>query len=390
MKPTRFMMAMLGAIVFIGIAGAGAEFELAPINPEFLGEASPFRQVYCRFVRDVRFDKLPPDAKGSIRYGRFAPDGLHVMKFAAYASGGRGDPDTLVFDVNGDKDLTNDAKFTGLTDRRPTEVKLPLPQGGEAAIKIMLSSWYLTVESTTWWKGSIAIDGKKVAAAMVDADGGGVSSAGSTDYLLIDLNGNGKFDVDFKKRDTTEALRLQPELLVGGNLYAADIDAAKPDLKLTPYEGTQGKLSLDLRFPMNIAGYEFTGYTMEGETMNIVSASQSDFPVAMKVGTWRLIQGTLTMKNESGKRTTVRFSMNRLIIIEAGKTTVLALGDHEPFEVNVTQNGGKLSVTQSLANKSGVVYATIDTIPGGQPKGPKVRILDLKGNLLAQGSMEYG
>jgi len=377
---------------------AAAEFKMAPMDEEFQGgKNGPFGNIYCSFTPDVKFDKLPEDAKGDVKGGRIALDGVHPVAFAAYESGGGQNLNTLVFDLKGDGDLTKGEKITGLDISLEKPVTLNLPGGGKFDGKIRLTPNYMLVQTSQWLKGTVELDGKKVAAALVDQRGQGfdLSKSGSS-MMLLDLNGNGKFDVDYSTYDFSEMVSLQPEVSIRGKLYALTLDAEKPDVALKPYSGPQGKLAVDLKFDKKPEKYAVTLYTTTGNDMRMISASQSDFPVAIKAGEAKVGTGMMTLTGDSGKVTMVQFSMDKPIAIEVGKTTTLTVGDHEALALTLEQKGAKLSVSPVLASKSGVKYGRIMAMPGKdkmqsfEAKGPEAKILDEKGKVLAEGAMEYG
>lgn len=377
---------------------ATAEFKMAPMDEEFVGgKNGPFGSVFCPFTPDVKFDKLPEDAKGDVKGGRFALDGVHPVAFAAYQSGGGQNLNTLVFDLKGDGDLTNDEKITGLSPSQEKPVTLNLPGGGKFDGKIRLTPNYMLVQTSQWLKGTVELDGKKMAAALVDQRGQGfdLSKPGSA-MMLLDLNGNGRFDVDYRMLDFSEMIALQPEVSIHGKLYALSLDAGKPDVALKPYDGPQGKLAVNLKFEKRPEKYAVTLYTTTGNDMRMLSASQSDFPVAIKAGEAKVATGMMMLTGDSGKVTMVQFSMDKPIVIEAGKTTTVAVGDHEALELTLEQKGAKLSVSPVLASKNGVKYGRIMAMPGKdkmqsfEAQGPEAKILDEKGKVLAEGAMEYG
>jgi len=385
------------ALVFGCVTAFGAGFQPAPIDPEFLDKpGSPFSHVSCRYTDDIKFDKLPDDAGEWVKTGRLAMNGVVPVDFAAYSSEGSRDPDTLIFDLNGDKDLTNDDKITGFTRDDHKLVTVNLPGGKEFRAKIRLSQSRMAIQAMTWQKGVVEVGGRKLSAALVDMDGTGYSLSGARDWMLIDLNGNGKFDADFSGYDLSELRILQPEVLIGGKLYVVTLDAGKPDVTLKPFTGPQGKLALDLAFAKSGVKYEFVGYAREAKGMNMLSAAQADFPIAMRTGEVTLAMGMLMLTDESDRTAMVQFSMEQPIAIEADKTTKLTVGDHKPFEATVGQIAQKLSVSQRLVSESGVIYGRIygfakdfDMLKS-QPKGPAVKILDKAGKTLAEGNMEYG
>ena len=77
--------------------------------------------------------------------------------------------------------------------------------------------------------------------------------------------------------------------------------------------------------------------------------------------------------------------------VTAGKDTAIVLGP--PFKVQpkisgTAKTGSRISVSSKLLGAAGEVYGTVR--PAKSRRAPRVKIVDEKEAVLAQGSMSYG
>lgn len=87
-----------------------------------------------------------------------------------------------------------------------------------------------------WLAGQIEVDGKKMKAAILDMSKDGIDTTKPGDMLLLDINGNGKFEVNIRTYDLAEMLYLTSEVLIGGKLYAVTANEEETDISLKPLE----------------------------------------------------------------------------------------------------------------------------------------------------------
>jgi len=376
-----------------------AEFKLIPMDPEFAKEENiPFAMRFYSYAPTPPADKMKLEGVKNPKYGTLNIDKDNSIAFVAYSSDEtKAQPDTIIFDLNNDKNLTNDEKFSGFKSGEFKNISLNLSNGRKFDSKMLLMDWGILAQVLEWYKGDIIVDGKKITAAIIDGDGKGISSAKRRDTLLLDLNGNGKFDVDFKTYNLTELTMLQDMTLIRGKLYSLKLDESKPDITVEPYSGDQGKLAFELKFPKEIDKFTFFGYLEKDKAYDILTASQSDFPIAMPVGDLTFMMASMNLTDKSNQRYMIQFSFTKPVIIKKNETTTMPIGDFKPMEVIVNQKGNQLSVSKSLVDNIATEYKMFTVIPKQEdiakafrPVGPMVEIFDDKGNSLTKGEMQYG
>jgi hypothetical protein len=124
-KRMRRLLASLAVLLAV-ISGAQGGFKLEPIGPEMGPSlAAAFGQRFCPYRPDLKANKLPDGAQ-NVKLGRIALDCVNPILFGVYSSTGGQALDTLVFDLNNDKDLTNDPKHTVPPQRKKTPSQLPV------------------------------------------------------------------------------------------------------------------------------------------------------------------------------------------------------------------------------------------------------------------------
>ena len=376
-----------------------AEFKLVPMDPEFAkGENLPYAMRFSNFIPTPPSDKMKLEGVMNPKYGTLDIDKDNSVAFVAYSSDEKQiQPDTIIFDLNNDKNLTNDEKFTGFKSGEFKNISLNLSNGRKFDSKMLLMDWGIQVQPLEWYKGDITVDGKKISAVIIDGDGKGISLANRRDTLLLDLDGNGKFDVDIKTYDLKEMAMLQDMILLKGKLYSLKLDESKPDITVESYSGDQGKLAFELKFPKEIDKFHLSGYLSKDNNYNIISASQNDFPIALPAGDNNFMMVMLNVTDKSNQNFMIQFSFTKPVIIKKNETTTIPIGDFKPMEVIVNQKGNQLSVSKSLVDNIATEYKMImsspkeeDVAKGLRSVGPKVEIFDEKGNSLTKGEMQYG
>lgn len=386
-------------ILFCFYTQAYAEFKLVPIDPEFAkDEFSPIAMRYYSFMPNPPSENIKADVPKNAKYGTLNIDKDNSIIFVAFSSDEKKiQLDTIIFDLNNDKDLTNDEKFSDFKSGEFKNITLNLSNGRKFDSKMLLMDWGIQAQALEWYKGDITVDGKKISAAILDGDGKGISLANRRDTLLLDLDGNGKFDADIKTYDLKEMTMLQDMILIRGKLYSLKLDESKPDITVESYSGDQGKLAFELKFPKEIDTFHLFGYLTKDNSYNIISASQNDFPIALPAGDNNFTMVILNVTDKSNQNFMIQFSFTKPIIIKKNETTTMPIGDFKPLEIIVNQKGNQLSVTKSLVDNMATEYKMImsspkveDTVKAFRPVGPAVEIFDEKGNSLTKGEMQYG
>jgi len=398
-------------------ATARAGFQVEPIGSEYRDSIQrQFGAGLCSYLPDLTSDKLPPGAHNA-RLGRCALDWVHPVLFAAYASKEDAPLDTLVFDLNGDKDLRNDPIFNGFKSPESKnvddgallfdagsqrEIELAIPQGGAPRkFSVTLMSDFMLIDTHLWLKGKVRFNEKEVDAALVSQNPsmGFGTEKNPSGFLLLDLNGDGKFDTEGLNsmgRMSREMFTLQSELSVQGSLYKTRFNAGRMELALTRYTGPQGKLALQPEFACKLRSWSFRGNfgkPDQGDEMPtaVIWSDGRDFPVAMKAQKTQLMSGLLFVTLESGREQILSFSADEPLTIEAGKTVTLRPGKFQSFDIAVDQDHDSLTISRDFVGANGISYNRV--LPGAENEksdGGKVTICDAQGKQIGEGALEYG
>jgi hypothetical protein len=415
----RILSGLLGsfALCLALAATARGGFQVEPIGPEYRDSIrKQFGAGLCSYLPDLTSDKLPPGAHNA-RLGRCALDLVHPVLFAAYASKEGAPLDTLVFDLNGDGDLRNDPVFSGFKSPESKnvdddalifdvgsqrEIELAIPQGGTPRkFSIMLLSDFMVINSHLWLKGKVRLNEKEVDAALISQNpalGIGAEENPSV-FLLLDLNGDGKFDTEGLNsmgRMSREMFSLQSALSVQGSLYKTRFDVVRMDLALTRYTGPQGRLALQPEFACKIKAWSFRGNfgkPDQGDEMPkfVLWSDGRDFPVAMKAQKTLLMSGLLFVTLESGREQILSFSADEPLTIEAGKTATLRPGKFRSFDIAADQDHDSLTISRDFVGANGISYNRV--LPATENEkydGGKVSIFDAQGKQIGEGALEYG
>lgn len=398
----RKIAALLVCLTLFALAATShAKLKYEPMDEAIAKLGFGGNRMYCRIKPDMEIGKVPEGAE-NVKGGTFCPDGFSSVGFIIYGETAN-KPEALVFDINEDGDFSNDPVHTDFTE----SIKGKIASGSEFDLKIqiMMSGMMVTPNEPRCWKGKVRVDEKRVLVALIDLGGDGFDNKGiQMDMMLYDTNGNGKFDLDIARYSGINEMKyIGPEISIDGKLYSFEILAEKRNLKITPYEGPQGKLALDLKLKKNPEEFQCLIYSMSAPSkpgergeMLMLSGSKADFPLAVKVGQLPVSMGMITFNTQDGGTAMMQFSTEQPLAVEEGKTQTLSVGAHDPFTLTVTQVEGKINVGQTFTGQGGIKYSQIITMPKDmdtatfRPSGPKVRILNADGDLLAEGSMEYG
>jgi hypothetical protein len=398
---------------------ARGAFRLEPIPEEY---RDPFENkslgMHCEFEENLQAGKLPSGVRNA-RLGHVALDRVHPLLFAVYASEDGKPFDTVVFDLNGDQDLTNDPKFSGFApsfvpgvpgvipegDSRTGDIEVQIPNGLRCRMTVTLSAHNLYVKSHLWLRGKVRLDGREVDAALFNSYARGILSEEGVFDLLLDLNGNDRFETDFSGflgLKGPEAFGFHSEVSIQGVLYDTRFDPDRMELTLTRYDGPQGKLDFKPHFAGNVKSWGMTlcqKKTARNVSPRIFSYGASNFPVALKAGNYSIPFSQLCLVLESGRRHLVWFSMPLPLEIKEGETFNLQLDHFKRFDIALAQKGHQLIVNGILEGENGVQYGIIMPLPDRptaltdsasfpEPISGQVTIRDAQGQSLGTGALE--
>ncbi len=236
-----FMGLFALSLLFAFTSRVRGAFRLETIGPEYEELHLSDSKWTCHYRSDLTVVRLPEGA-WNVKLGEVKIGDLNPILFSVYSSREGGNFDTLIFDLNGDRDLTNDEKFASFSpDRDGTPVGiLEIQIPGGPLCKMVVGLWpdALVFETNLWLRGRLTVGDKQFDAAVISADGKNLPGSGtpvSPDApplrLFFDIDGNGKFGQEredpFK---TQESYYLTPGVNILGNLYDYRFDEETHDM----------------------------------------------------------------------------------------------------------------------------------------------------------------
>jgi hypothetical protein len=410
MKRSLLLAAIVSGLVWMGSAAFGA-FQREEAKQDLL--ISVLRGIYqggkSPFVKE-------PEYKGKPAYGGMKLAGKPIP-LVVFAKKEKGDPDTLILDLNGNKDITDDPVIS--RPKAGESVAVPLPIGKEKPIKARIQIQpmpggrgqdpivMLLLTPGEWFRGTVDVGGRKVNAVLVDRGWDGLKEdLRSEDCLLLDLDGDGVFAADPGKYQFDGFIPLQPLVCVAGDVYDLKLDAQAPDVTLKRYEGACGYLALDLRIGPEWKNARLMANVLSGtdDPKNMkafeTTSEKNSSPIRLPVGSYQSAMMMLSLM-ENGKSKGVllfRPAGGKLIQIEEGKTFTLTAAKPEKMEVTVTQNGNQLRIGKTLSATGNVEWGMfMQAGPDGEMKqmdAPSVEVFAAGAPKdappILKGAMRYG
>lgn len=386
---------------------AGEAFKLTDLKGDFPGSGvygvgSPGMQ--SPFKKEPEY-KVPP-AYGKMQFGSDRP-----LDFVLFNMTGVGDPDTVIIDINGDGDLTNDQAIPlpGKDETAGAEIVL----GGKTVpvkIKTMGSNIFRILPAKGY-RGEVELDGKKIGALMVDGDFNGFQETGSnmSDLLLLDLNGDGEFRFVEQTYDIECFIPLQSLALVNGRTMRMKIDKAAPSVEFTPYDGETGKLDIQVELGDEWKkGERLTALLRQRAIDNLPVMEQFvDFqkqaePISIPTGGYDQAVMILRKLGADGKlqgfiqaQLTPQKEGDPAVTIEAGKTRTLTIAPPTGITPEVTQENKTLKIKRGLVTRGEFQSAMIMTVDekGEMTQIPAPTVKIHKTGItepVAKATMEYG
>jgi len=215
------------------------------------------------------------------------------------------------------------------------------------------------------------------------------SWAGDFDFLAIDRNANGTFDMPRggPSAKMLEAMEVQPltkMLRIKDTYYDVDVAADGSEVRLAKLPLQSGTLDLGCKglelMVLCDAGFGYLELP-DGKTElpagSYMAMQPSLSRTDAKGATWKLSGG-----RDPGKL--VKFE------IQKGKTLKLKAGPPLVIKTDVTKQSGTASIGISAVGQAGEAYAAGVEKDGKRPDPPTLKILDEKGKVLAEGAFKYG
>ncbi len=360
------------SLLFAFTVQARGAFRLEAIGPEHEQLHLSDSKWTCYYRSDLTAAQLPQGAR-DVKLGEFKMGDQNPILFSVYSSREGENFDTLIFDLNGDRDFTNDEKFASFSpdwrNGTPAGVlEIQIPGGPRCKMGVGLWPDALVFETNLWLRGRLTVGDKQFDAAVVSANGENLPGSGtpvSPDApplrLFLDIDGNGEFGQEredpFMKQ---ELYYLTPGVNILGNLYDYRFDETTHDIRLIPYTGLQGKLAVKLGFASQIKTWvldvSFSEKQSEEDRNWIhLTGTNQEFPLAVKAGNYSL-EATLGLITPDGKRIELEFSKETPLSVQNGKTALLEIGKNLALEVKLIQDKNSLTAERILKDANGLVY----------------------------------
>lgn len=357
-----------------------------------------------------------PEYKGKPAYGQIMLAGK-AIPLVVFAKEEKGDPDTLILDLNGNKDVTDDPVISLPKAGESVAVSIPIEKDKPIKARIQIQSTgggsqpnapvMFLVTPGEWFRGTVDLGGRKVNAALVDTGWNGLKEGPmGQDCLLLDLDGDGVYGADPRKYRFDGFVPLQPLVCAAGDMYDLKLDAQAPDVTLKRYEGPCGYLALDLRIGPEWKNARLMAYVLSGtdkpEDMKvfIVTPEKNSSPVRLPAGSYQTAMMMLSLMENGKVKSVLQFSPagDKQVQIEEGKTLTFNAAKPEKMEITVKQEGNVMKIGRTLSATGNVAWGTImEPGPDGEMKpldAPSVEVFAAGAPKdappIVKGSMQYG
>jgi hypothetical protein len=347
-----------------------------------------------KMMVDQNVKKLPQGAR-DVRLSKIYLDFVNPILVAVYAREEKGPLDAIVFDLNGDGDLTNDPEFAGFADERYSnrapngpaggysvrakEIDYPIPTASPCKVKVILREFEVLIQTNLWLRGKSVLNGQEYDTVIECGNGDP-----ATRRIQLDLNQDGKFKPfhtgwtwmgEYYSRSSQTEFRL-PQILWQGVLYEGVFDKTQMELIWT--RCPQGRLDLKFKTRQKITGWSGV-FTDSGRAWKIFADSDRDPQIVLKAGENVHFNAQLYLKTETGKgMALVDFSSDPPLTIRDGETTPLTIGKASA-EIIVRQMGTTVFVNNAFRVKNGLVRTH---------ENGRIVIRDSEGQQLAKGEIK--
>ena len=330
-----------------------------------------------------------PGAMFGTLYMRHDRSRIH---FATLKAKDGDDFDRVIVDTDGDKDLAEETVLK-LPDSEST-AELTLQIGDEPVdFKVTRQARVIQLRQKNWMAGKVKLGDNVIRAALVDVDNS--ASYGAGDLILLDLDNDGKFQVDRSNPIGGEFMPVGPIAYLDGVLYSPKVAEDGTSISLPRYEGATGKLAMKAKTAESIDNAVVSLWLMPkqekgGSSYFMVSHNFADFPVDLPAMTYTRAAIQLTL--DDGKKS-LTANMSEWELAE-GKTHTLSFGKPE-LAVTVKQQDRKLTVGLKTKGAGGLEYGRIAASSDrkASSKGPAVTIAwadQPDAPPIQTGNMEYG
>jgi hypothetical protein len=308
----------------------------------------------------------------------------------------------LLIDMDMDNSLGNDQAVSGKAIECVTgfgresaiafgPITLPASSSGDGPEKS--ADVYVTVtrngftylRPTGFYTADIELSGRKVAAAVIDANFDGLydgilSPGAAPDVLIVDLNGDGNID-DFTS-SSGETAPLGKLLHTRESYYAVQV---APDGSSIAIEEAKPEFgTLDAGLPEAVAAlWSDCGFH---------SLKGSDGKLQAPAGFYQPFRLALEKRNRGGRWTLTAEDTGTLkgFDVEAGQTTSVKFGPPLTFKADARRSGQTVSLGITAFGQAGERYPVSANLNGKRQDAPAVQVTAEDGTRLASGRFKYG
>jgi len=355
------------------------------------------------------FKKIPA-LKGDPACGE-ARLGPVSVRFAVFGYGDKKSSPTLIFDLNQNLDLTDDPAIALAGEGGSKTLKLDLPGGSSIKARLLVESReppLMMLYPVEGHRIRVNLGGREYDALLRDSSFDGLKQGASTDdFMMVDLNGDGRFDDGPGGMQPEGFTYLGNLVWLNGDLWLLTLDSKTPAVSLRPYSGASGQLALeiDLPEPWKEAGLlarltGTSGFLSPGAARTVVSLSKPA-PIRLPAVSYSYLTLALSVQPKGQPAQVLDLSaMGDKLRIENGKTLTLKIAAPKSISVKVQQMGRTLSITKGETRAGdldwGSMISTLLDTPGaagGKSAAPTARIYpggQSGASPIGEGTMEYG
>jgi len=360
----------------------------------------------------------------AVRFGKEG-DTRYTIVLDESRGTGRG-YDILYVDRNNNEDLTDDPRIMGRVTQRgqtmgnfgPVEVMIDYGDRtapyyfsmeyykfGEQRIQRSMGevqNFQLTLRTAGYYTGTVSFGASEHQIAIVDFNGNGIFNERSRprsngpdgrlyatgDHVLVDANDDGLFEAGYTDGD--EAYPYAKYLQVDGRWYSLDtsvhgsmVEIQEPALKLGTIDVADQSSSGSLLLASSSGVLRVqTGQKVQvpADTYQVYNHSTS---VSHSTGNWRYdAQGTTAGKKFQAVE-------GNSVAVEFGAPLVINIKRNQYGRGGRAKAGGTVNLSLTISGQGGELYTNIRK-NNGQPPAPTFEAIDENGEVVGQGTFEYG
>ena len=349
------------------------------------------------------FSKRP--LYGTLEFG--GPEAVPCVFVLDESMGTGSGYDSLRVDANLNQDLSDEPRIAATSnsggsqpDFASVEIMVGY-EGGRRPYHIRIYSFGSTermyIYTAGYTEGKVSFGGNTYNVALVDdncnglfndacAVPDGVRQSGAVratgDTMVIDLNGDGKFDKSFY--DTPELYHVGKYISFGSKCYEMSIAPDGRSITVTETDAPLGYISTGHgQFSVELLG-EHGALKLAGGTRR----------TKVPAGAYRFAGCSFEQEDESGApwRIVGQGDWSQATVdVASGKNTSLEFGPPLTAEISASRNGNQFSFGLQVKGQGGEVFSPSNFQKNGAPAPvPHLEIRDDKGIVIAKAQFAYG